>query len=148
VQLARIRAVGARPGQEPLDPDRISFTVVLRVSTRSIGEPSSRRLFRDVLDEIWGQPLLTRRPRSKPRERKRTAAFAKACQQLRSSNASDTRLPADFHKANRPPVWSVVSVAEGPGRCRCCSGKGSGRGWGFRKRGRLRGRPGEGICVV
>ena len=64
-------------------------------------EPSSRRLFRDVLDEIWGQPLLTRRPRSKPRERKGTAAFAKACQQhppstvtykltMRSSNASDT----------------------------------------------------------
>ena len=101
VQLARIRAAGARPGQEPLDPDRISFTVVLRALTRSIGEPSSRWLFREVLDEIWGQPLLTRRPRSKPRERKGTAAFAKACQQyppstvaykltMRSSNASGT----------------------------------------------------------
>jgi len=101
VQLARIRAAGTRPGQEPLDPDRISFTVVLRALIRSIGEPSSRWLFRDVLDEIWGQPLLTRRPRSKPRERKGTAAFAKACQQhppstvtykltIRSSNALDT----------------------------------------------------------
>jgi hypothetical protein len=76
VQLARIRAAVARPGQEPLDPDRISFTVVLRALTRSIGEPSSRWLFCEVLDEIWGQPLLTRRPRSKPRERKGTAAFA------------------------------------------------------------------------
>jgi hypothetical protein len=101
VQLARIRAAGARPGQEPLDPGRISITVVLRALTRSIGEPSSRWLFRDVLDEIWGQPLLTRRPRSKPRERKGTAASAKACQRhppstvtykltMRSSNASDT----------------------------------------------------------
>jgi hypothetical protein len=101
VQLARIRAAGTRPGQEPLDPDRISFTVVLRALIRSIGEPSSRWLFRDVLDEIWGQPLLTRRPRSKPRERKGTVAFAKACQQhppstvtykltMRSSNALDT----------------------------------------------------------
>jgi hypothetical protein len=101
VQLARIRAAGARPGQEPLDPDRISFTVVLRALARSIGEPSSRWLFRDVLDEIWGQPLLTRRPRSKPRERKGTIAFAKACERhppstvtykltMRSSNASDT----------------------------------------------------------
>jgi transposase IS4-like protein/DDE family transposase len=101
VQLARIRAAGTRPGHEPLDPDKISFTVVLRALIRSIGEPSSRWLFRDVLDEIWGQPLLTRRPRSKPRERKGTAAFAKACQQhppstvtykltMRSSNALDT----------------------------------------------------------
>jgi Insertion element 4 transposase N-terminal/Transposase DDE domain len=101
VQLARTRAAGTRPGHEPLDPDKISFTVVLRALTRSIGEPSSRWLFRDVLDEIWGQPLLTRRPRSKPRERKGTAAFAKACQQhppsrvankltMRSSNAWDT----------------------------------------------------------
>jgi hypothetical protein len=101
VQLARIRAAGARHGQEPLDPDRISFTVVLRALTRSIGEPSSRGLFRDVLHEIWGQPLLTRRPRSKPRERKGTVAFAKACEHhppstvtykltMRSSNASDT----------------------------------------------------------
>jgi hypothetical protein len=101
VQLARIQAAGTRPGQEPLDPDRISFTVVLRALTRSISEPSSRWLFRDVLDEIWGQPLLTRRPRSKPRERKGTVAFAKACQQhppstvtykltMRSSNALDT----------------------------------------------------------
>jgi hypothetical protein len=70
VQLARVRAAENRPGQEPCDPDRISFTVVLRALTRSIGEPSSRWLFRDALDEIWGQPLLTRRPRSKPRERK------------------------------------------------------------------------------
>lgn len=101
VQLARIRAAGTRPGHKPLDPDRISFTVVLRALTRSIGEPSSRWLLRDVLDEIWGQPLLTRRPRSKPRERKGTAAFAKACQQhppstvaykltMRSSNPLDT----------------------------------------------------------
>jgi len=101
VQLARIRAAGTRPGHEPLDPDRISFTVVLRALIRSIGEPSGRWLFRDVLDEIWSQPLLTRRPRAKPRERKGTAAFAKACQQhppstvaykltMRSSNALDT----------------------------------------------------------
>jgi hypothetical protein len=81
VQLARIRAAENRPGQEPCDPDRISFTVVLRALIRSISEPSSRWLFRDVLDELWGQPLLTRRPRSKPRERKGTVAFAKACQQ-------------------------------------------------------------------
>lgn len=81
VQLARIRAAGDRPGQEPCDPDRVSFTVVLRALTRSIGELSSRRLLHDVLDEIWSQPLLTRRPRSKPRERKGTAAFAKACEQ-------------------------------------------------------------------
>ena len=101
VQLARIRAAGTRPDHKPLDPDRISFTVVLRALTRSIGEPSSRWLLRGVLDEIWGQPLLTRRPRSKPRERKGTFAFAKACQQhppstvaykltMRSSNALDT----------------------------------------------------------
>lgn len=101
VQLARARAAGARPGSEPLDPDRISFTVVLRALTRSIGEPSSRWLFRGVLDEIWGQPLLTRRPRAKPRERKGTVAFVKACQQhppstvtykltMRSPNAPDT----------------------------------------------------------
>jgi hypothetical protein len=101
VQLARIRAAGNRPGHEPCDPDRISFTVVLRALIRSIGEPSSRWLFRDVLDEIWGQPLLTRRPRSKPRERKGTVAFAKACQQhppstvackltMRSPDALDT----------------------------------------------------------
>jgi Insertion element 4 transposase N-terminal/Transposase DDE domain len=81
VQLARVRAAENRPGHQPCDPDTISFTVVLRALIRSIGEPSSRWLFRDVLDEIWGQPLLTRRPRSKPRERKGTAAFAKACQQ-------------------------------------------------------------------
>jgi transposase IS4-like protein/DDE family transposase len=101
VQLTRARAAGARPGSEPLDPDRISFTVVLRALTRSIGEPSSRWLFRGVLDEIWGQPLLTRRPRAKPRERKGTVAFVKACQQhppstvtykltMRSPNAPDT----------------------------------------------------------
>jgi Insertion element 4 transposase N-terminal/Transposase DDE domain len=81
VQLARIRAAANRPGQEPCDPDRISFTVVLRALIRSIGRPSSQRLLHDVLDEIWGQPLLTRRPRSKPRERKGTAAFARACEQ-------------------------------------------------------------------
>jgi hypothetical protein len=81
VQLARIRAAGNRPGQQPCDPDHISFTVVLRALIRSIGEPSSQRLLHDVLDEIWNQPLLTRRPRSKPRERKGTAAFAKACEQ-------------------------------------------------------------------
>jgi Transposase DDE domain len=81
VQLARIRAAGNRPGQQPCDPDHISFTVVLRALIRSIGEPSSQRLLHDVLDEIWNQPLLTRRPRSKPRERKGTAALAKACEQ-------------------------------------------------------------------
>ena len=81
VQLARIRAAGNRPGQQPCDPDRISFTVVLRALIRSIGKPSSQRLLHDVLDEIWSQPLLTRRPRSKPRERKGTAAFGKACEQ-------------------------------------------------------------------
>ena len=82
VQLARIRATASRPGQEPCDPDRISFTVVLRALIRSIGKPSSRRLPHDVPDEICSQPLLTRRPRSKPRERKGTAAAkAKACEQ-------------------------------------------------------------------
>ena len=80
-QLARIRATGNRPGQQPCDPGHISFTVVLRALIRSIGEPSSQRLLHDVPDEIWNQPLLTRRPRSKPRERKGTAAFAKACEQ-------------------------------------------------------------------
>jgi hypothetical protein len=81
VQLARIQAAGNRPGQQPCDPDHISFTVVLRALIRSIGEPSSQRLLNDVLDEIWSQPLLTRRPRSKPRERKGTAALARACEQ-------------------------------------------------------------------
>ena len=77
VQLARVRAAEMRPGQEPADPDRISFTVVLRASTRVIGEPSSRRLLREALDEIRGLPLIGRRPRSKPRELKGTVAFAK-----------------------------------------------------------------------
>ena len=80
VQLARVRAAEMRPGQEPVDPDRISFTVVLRALTRVIGEPSSRRLLREALDEIWGLPLIGRRPRSKPRELKGTVAFAKACE--------------------------------------------------------------------
>ena len=39
VQLARIQAAGNRPGQQPCDPDHISFTVVLRALIRSIGEP-------------------------------------------------------------------------------------------------------------
>jgi hypothetical protein len=80
VQLARVRAAGMRPGQEPADPGRISFTVVLRALTRVIGGPSSRRLLREALDEIWGLPLIGRRPRSRPRELKGTVAFARACE--------------------------------------------------------------------
>jgi DDE family transposase len=80
VQIARARAAEAHPGGEPLDPDRIFFTVVLRALTHTIGEPSSRALLRETLQEIWSQPLLKRRPRAKPRERKGTAAFARACE--------------------------------------------------------------------
>ena len=88
VQLARVRAAEMRPGQEPVDPDRISFTVVLRALTRVIGEPSSRRLLREALDEIWGLPLIGRRPRSKPRELKGTVAFAKACERYPPSRVA------------------------------------------------------------
>ena len=124
VQLARIQAAGNRPGQQPCDPDHISFTVVLRALIRSIGEPSSQRLLHDVLDEIWSQPLLTRRPRSKPRERKGTAAFAKACEQHPPSTVAykltmrtpDALTPANLPAlgfAGVPQVDGLASDAEG-----------------------------------
>ncbi|WP_232107530.1 hypothetical protein, partial [Streptomyces gossypiisoli] len=67
------------PHAEALDPDRISFTVTLRALVRTIGRTAPpARLLHDALREIHAHPLLTRRPRAKPRERKGTVALAKA----------------------------------------------------------------------
>ena len=50
--------------------------------TRSIGETATTgRLLQDVFEEVWGQPLLQRRPRAKPHELKGTPAFVRATQQ-------------------------------------------------------------------
>jgi hypothetical protein len=47
--------------------------VTLRALARSIGEAAANgRLLQDVFEEVWGQPLLHRRPRGKPRELKGT----------------------------------------------------------------------------
>jgi hypothetical protein len=79
VQITRSQAARAHPERTDLDPDRVSFTVTLRALVRSIGETATTgRLLRDVLEEIWGQPLLERRPRAKPHELKGTPAFARA----------------------------------------------------------------------
>lgn len=79
VQITRSQAARAHPEHTDLDPDRVSFTVTLRALVRSIGETDTAdRLLRDVLEEIWGQPLLERRPRAKPHEFKGTPAFARA----------------------------------------------------------------------
>jgi hypothetical protein len=79
VQITRSQAARAHPEHTDLDPDRVSFTVTLRALVRSIGETDTAdRLLRDVLEEIWGQPLLERRPRAKPHELKGTPAFARA----------------------------------------------------------------------
>jgi hypothetical protein len=81
VQITRSRAARDHPGQPDLDPDRVSFTVTLRALARSIGETAkASRLLRDVFEEVWGQPLLHRRPRGKPRELKGTPAFVRAVQ--------------------------------------------------------------------
>jgi hypothetical protein len=81
VQITRSRAARAHPGQTDLDPDRVSFTVTLRALARSIGETATAdRLLRDVFEEVWGQPLLQRRPRAKPHELKGTPAFTRAVQ--------------------------------------------------------------------
>ncbi|MBM0240242.1 IS4 family transposase [Micromonospora sp. ATA32] len=67
VQITRSRAARAHPDQAGLDPDRISFTVTLRALARSIGETATAgRLLRDVFEEVWGQPLLQRRPEANP----------------------------------------------------------------------------------
>ncbi|MBA3490032.1 MAG: IS4 family transposase [Longispora sp.] len=89
VQITRTRAAHTHPDQTDCDPDRISFTVTLRALVRSIGHSGpTGRLLRDVLTEIWAQPLLQRRPRAKPRERKGTPAFARAMQQTPPSRVS------------------------------------------------------------
>jgi len=81
VQITRSRAARAHPDQTGLDPDRVSFTVTLRALTRSIGETATAgRLLQDVFEEVWGQPLLQRRPRGKPHEIKGTPAFVRAVQ--------------------------------------------------------------------
>jgi hypothetical protein len=49
------------------------------VLTRALGDIArAAHLLHDALHEIWQQPLLTRRPRAKPRERKGTTALARA----------------------------------------------------------------------
>ncbi|WP_308050754.1 IS4 family transposase [Streptomyces sp. TRM72054] len=79
VQITRARAARTYPHAEALDPDRISFTVTLRALVRTIGRTAPpARLLHDALREIHAHPLLTRRPRAKPRERKGTVALAKA----------------------------------------------------------------------
>jgi Insertion element 4 transposase N-terminal/Transposase DDE domain len=84
VQITRSRAARDHPDQAHLDPDRVSFTVTLRALTRTIGETATAgRLLQDVFDEVWGQPLLERRPRAKPHELKGTPAFARAVEQTR-----------------------------------------------------------------
>src|SRR5207247_10557146 len=83
VQITRSRAARTHPDQADLDPDRVSFTVTLRALARSIGEiATAGRLLQDVFEEVWGQPLLQRRPRRKPRESKATTAFVRPVQQL------------------------------------------------------------------
>lgn len=79
VQITRLRAARDHPDQPGLDPDRISFTVTLRALARTINHPTQAgpRL-REALEEIWGQPLITRRSRAKPREIKGTPAFTRA----------------------------------------------------------------------
>ncbi len=79
VQITRARAARTYPHAEALDPDRLSFTVTLRALVRTIGRTAPpARLLHDALREIHAHPLLTRRPRAKPRERKGTVALAKA----------------------------------------------------------------------
>jgi DDE family transposase len=88
VQITRAKAAHDHPGLDLRDPDRISFTVTLRALVRTIGEePDIDDLFNAVLQEIWHQPIITRRARTKPRERKGTAAFARAIEQNPPSTA-------------------------------------------------------------
>ena len=78
VQIARTRAALHCPGAEPVDPDRISFTLTLRALVRTIGENAPpARLLRTAIREIREQPLLRRRLRAKPREPKGTVALAR-----------------------------------------------------------------------
>jgi len=79
VQIVRARAAREHPAHAQVDPDRISFTVTLRAMRRTVGMYGPEDgLLELVLAEIWGQPLIERRPRSKPRELKGTPAFARA----------------------------------------------------------------------
>jgi hypothetical protein len=79
VQITRARAALDHPEADPVDPDRISFTVTLRALVRVVGQRvAPARLFGEVLREIRAQPLLVRRPRAKPRECKGTIALARA----------------------------------------------------------------------
>jgi hypothetical protein len=88
VQITRAKAAHDHPGLDPHDPDRISFTVTLRAIVRTIGEqPTTADLLKAVLQEIWHQPTITRRPRTKPRERKGTAALARAIEHNPPSTA-------------------------------------------------------------
>lgn len=99
VQITRSRAARAHPDQTDLDPDRVSFTVTLRALARSIGETATAgRLLQDVFEEIWGQPLLERRPRPKPHELKGTPAFTRAVQRTppgRVAHKITTRPPPE-----------------------------------------------------
>lgn len=79
VQITRARAAREHPELEPVDTDRISFTVTLRALVRTIGRTTGHGLSA-VLDEIWTSPRLIRRSRSKTRERKGTLAYARAIQ--------------------------------------------------------------------
>ncbi|MBG0825987.1 IS4 family transposase [Planomonospora sp. ID91781] len=79
VQIARATAAREHPRPEPVDPDRISFTVTLRALVRSIGRAAACGLSA-VLNEIWASPQLVRRSRTKTRERKGTLAYARAVQ--------------------------------------------------------------------
>jgi hypothetical protein len=85
VQITRVHAALAHP--RTVDPDRVSFTVTLRALVRAIGDTATpSRLLRGAFREIRSAPLLTRRPRTKPRERKGTRALAIASQQRPPSN--------------------------------------------------------------
>jgi hypothetical protein len=77
VQTARAKAALDQPAHPVVDPDRISFTATLRALIRVFSSPGPpRRLLHDALDEVRHQPLLTRRPRTKPRALKGTPTLA------------------------------------------------------------------------
>jgi hypothetical protein len=82
VQITRIRAARDHPEHGHIDPDRISFTITLRALHANLTRPpTTANSLHHTLQEIWGHPLLERRNRSKPRERKGTAAFDRAIEQ-------------------------------------------------------------------